>query len=242
MNQKRHKTLAFLFTIFFAQPPPPTIPKLGVYTLQQIKQSDQKGLKCRLQSFLVISCFWIELINCSKLRKLRVFCSCRFWLFLFLENTPFGHNWATNSTDYLLSFQGDSKRMEDVNCYLSLPSTRHHHSDTHRSSGSLSRSSSSVTGGGGGLSVSSRDSFTISTLVCSTKLTQNGRLEMVPGLCHRSYNIKNLSFDAALVSGYPRGFEGQITVLWEKHPYTNLIHVNCECVGGWKLNLTRRRK
>lgn len=123
-----------------------------------------------------------------------MFCSCRFWLFMFLENIPFGYIWATSSADYLLLFQGDSKRMEDVNCYLSLPSTRHHHSDTHRSSGGLSRSSSSVTGGGGGLSVSSRDSFTISTLVCSTKLTQNGRLEMVPGLCHRSYNIKNFSF------------------------------------------------
>uniref|UniRef100_A0A674MZH9 Dedicator of cytokinesis 2 n=1 Tax=Takifugu rubripes TaxID=31033 RepID=A0A674MZH9_TAKRU len=73
----------------------------------------------------------------------------------------------------LVVFKGDSKRMEDVNCYLSLPSTRHHHSDTHRSSVSLSRSSSSLSGGGGGLSVSSRDSFTISTLVCSTKLTQN---------------------------------------------------------------------
>uniref|UniRef100_A0A8D3C682 Dedicator of cytokinesis 2 n=1 Tax=Scophthalmus maximus TaxID=52904 RepID=A0A8D3C682_SCOMX len=48
----------------------------------------------------------------------------------------------------LVVFKGDSKRMEDVNSYLSLPSTRHHH-------------------------VSSRDSFTISTLVCSTKLTQN---------------------------------------------------------------------
>jgi hypothetical protein len=60
-------------------------------------------------------------------------------------------------------FQIDHKKFEDSDVgYLSLPSTRDELTEGQKPQH-------------GGLSLSNKDSFTIHTNVCSTKLTQNGK-------------------------------------------------------------------
>uniref|UniRef100_H3AEM8 C2 DOCK-type domain-containing protein n=1 Tax=Latimeria chalumnae TaxID=7897 RepID=H3AEM8_LATCH len=69
----------------------------------------------------------------------------------------------------VILFTGDSRKLEDANVYMSLQSTRQSSEHKSQSMSSLKGNSGST----GGLTVCSKDSFQIATLVCSTKLTQN---------------------------------------------------------------------
>nr|XP_033811011.1 dedicator of cytokinesis protein 2-like [Geotrypetes seraphini] len=68
----------------------------------------------------------------------------------------------------LMVYKGDNRKLEDVKSYLSLPSIR-----SLMEAKALSGSSFRVSGTTAGMAICTRDSFQISTLVSSTKLTQN---------------------------------------------------------------------
>lgn len=67
--------------------------------------------------------------------------------------------------------QGDNKKMEDAKCYLTLPCTKTEIEEKEAPSGKNLHHLANFTP----TKDSTKDSFQIATLICSTKLTQNGR-------------------------------------------------------------------
>lgn len=68
----------------------------------------------------------------------------------------------------MLPFQGDNKKMEDAKFYLTLPGTKAEMEEKELQA-SKTQANFAPT------KESTKDSFQIATLICSTKLTQNGR-------------------------------------------------------------------
>lgn len=68
----------------------------------------------------------------------------------------------------MFPLQGDNKKMEDAKFYLTLPGTKVEMEEKELQA-------SKNTGNFAPAKDSTKDSFQIATLICSTKLTQNGR-------------------------------------------------------------------
>lgn len=120
--------------------------------------------------------FWMEHMNCWSIRLAVLTKNFR----KFAENI---HLYSTKqkllrnikfSTCFVFLLQIEHKKSLETIYYLGLPGTRQEvelSGSQYNSQISLSSKNS------GGLSYSSKDTFTISTTVCSTKLTQNGKEE-----------------------------------------------------------------
>ena len=78
-----------------------------------------------------------------------------------------------NSFPFLYTLQFDWKRSEMKACYLDVPSV--HSQLEHKSSGTGATPGKHPAIQRGPLTLNMADSFQISTLICSTKLTQNGK-------------------------------------------------------------------
>lgn len=68
----------------------------------------------------------------------------------------------------MLPFQGDNKKMEDAKFYLTLPGTK---LEMEEKELQAPKTLANLTP----TKDSTKDSFQIATLICSTKLTQNGK-------------------------------------------------------------------
>lgn len=95
-------------------------------------------------------------VRCLQMRKRsdEVFSTCEITHFILVVNQ-----------------QGDNKKMEDAKCYLTLPCTKMEMEEKEAPSGKNLHHLANFTP----TKDSTKDSFQIATLICSTKLTQNGR-------------------------------------------------------------------
>lgn len=91
--------------------------------------------------------------------------------------------------------QGENKKMEDAKFYLTLPSTKMEVEDRDGVASKLHTANFTLN------KDSTKDSFQIATLICSTKLTQNGRFscgqigKMAGTLC---WDILELSHESTI--------------------------------------------
>lgn len=89
------------------------------------------------------------------------------------------HNGTTlpDSTHDLLVYKVDHKKFDERDIdYLKLPSTKSELVDGQKPSVN-------------GLSLSTKDTLVITTNVCSTKLTQNGKYKLVLYQCDKKFNM-----------------------------------------------------
>lgn len=113
----------------------------------------EKMLKASCGCHCVEGCV---VVRCLQMRKRsdEVFSACEITHFILVVNQ-----------------QGDNKKMEDAKCYLTLPCTKMEMEEKEAPSGKNLHHLANFTPS----KDSTKDSFQIATLICSTKLTQNGR-------------------------------------------------------------------
>jgi C2 domain in Dock180 and Zizimin proteins len=96
------------------------------------------------------------------------------------------HNGTTlpDSTHDLLVYKVDHKKFDERDIdYLKLPSTKSELVDGQKPSVN-------------GLSLSTKDTLVITTNVCSTKLTQNGKYKLVLYQCDKKFNMHCCSWSS----------------------------------------------
>lgn len=137
--------------------------------------------------------------------------------------------------------QGDNKKMEDAKSYLTLPCTKTEMEEKEAPSGKNLHSLANFTP----TKDSTKDSFQIATVICSTKLTQNGRA------CAGALNYRGHFLQAAFCV-WPESFSfhfaahvsvaapsdqaarpsSQNVCAAPRNPFTQIFDPDCQCSCG----------